>query len=126
MENDKGEPISEPELFAQFRLTEKEFMRYGGTTWEIGTFRVDGTLLARQKARWYGMDRFLEHHGGDDFKDIEGKQRIDFGENDDLYSVFVKAGDCLIWDENRWKVIEPGEESLESSPLLVVKKWMKD
>lgn len=121
MENDKGEPISEPEAFVQFRLPEKEFMRYGGTTWEIGTFRVDGTLLARQRARWYGIDRFLEHHGGEDFKDIEGKQRIDFGENDDLYSVFVKAGDCLIWDTNRWKVVNPGEESLQH-PLLVVKK----
>lgn len=121
MENDKEEQIVEPEIFSQFRLPEKEFMRYGGTTWELGTFRVDGTLLARQKARWYGMDRFLERHGGDDFTNIDGKQRIDFGENDELYSVFVKAGDCLIWDQNRWKVISPGEESL-SHPLLLVKK----
>lgn len=121
MENDKGEQVVEPELFAQFRLPEKEFMRYGGTTWELGTFRVDGTLLARQKARWYGMDRFLERHGGDDFKDLEGKQRIDFGENDELYSVFVKAGDCLIWNQNRWKVTSPGEDSL-NHPLLLVKK----
>lgn len=121
MENDKGDYISEPEAFAQFRLAEKEFMRYGGMTWEIGTFRVDGTLLARQRARWYGMDRFLERHGGEDFKDIEGKQRIDFGENDELYSVFVKTGDCLIWNVNRWKVVMPGEESLHH-PLLVVKK----
>jgi hypothetical protein len=121
MENDKGELISEPQTFAQFRLPEKEFIRYGGTNWEIGTFRVDGTLFARQRARWFGGDRFLEHHGGEEFKDIEGKQRIDFGENDDLYSVFVKVGDCLIWDQNRWKVISPGEESLHH-PLLVVKK----
>ncbi len=121
MENDNGERMTEPQAYAQFRLPEKEFTRYAGATWEIGTFRVDGTLLARQRARWYGIDRFLEHHGGEDFKDIEGKQRIDFGENDDLYSVFVKMGDCLIWNQNRWKVVSPGEESL-NHPLLVVKK----
>ncbi len=121
LENDKGEKIVEPEAFAQFRLTEKEFIRYAGASWEIGTFRVDGTLLARQRARWFGPDRFLERHGGEEYQQIVGKQRIDFGENDDLYSVFVKAGDCLIWDQNRWKGVLPGEESL-GRPLLVVKK----
>lgn len=121
MENDKGELISEPELFAQFRLPEKEFSRFSGTTWEIGTFRVDGTLLARQRTKWHGSDRFLEQHGGDEFKDIAGKQRVDFGEGDGVYSVFIKAGDCLIWDQNRWKAVKPGEESLHH-PLLLVKK----
>jgi len=121
MENDNGELVVEPELFANFRLPGKEFTRYGGVTWEIGGFRVDGTLMARLKAKWFGMDRFLEHHGGGDFKDIEGRQRVDFGENEDLYSVFVKAEDCLIWDQNRWKVVPPGADSL-NHPLLIVKK----
>lgn len=121
MENDKGERVSEPDTFAQFRLPEKEFSRFVGTSWEIGTFRVDGTLLARQRTRWFGGDRFLEKHGGEEFKDISGRQRVDFGENEDLYSVFIKVGDCLIWDQNRWKVVPPGEESLHH-PLLVVKK----
>jgi hypothetical protein len=121
MENEKGEKILEPENYAQFQLPEKEFIRYAGTSWEIGTFRVDGTLLARQRARWYGPDRFLENHGGEEYQQNLGKQRIDFGENDDLYSVFVKTGDCLIWDQNCWKAVTPGEKSL-AHPLLVVKK----
>jgi hypothetical protein len=121
LENDKGEKILEPEVFAQFRLNEKEFIRFAGTSWEIGSFRVDGTLLARQRARWYGVDRFLEDHGGRDHQNNIGKQRIDFGETDALYSVFVKTGDCLIWDNNCWSATAPGEESL-GHPLLVVKK----
>ena len=121
LENDKNEKIIEPEAFARFRLPEKEFIRYAGTNWEIGTFRVDGTLLARQRARWFGVDRFLKDHGGDDHNLNMNKQRVDFGEKDDLYSVFVNSGDCLIWDQNHWKAVTPGEESLES-PLLTVKK----
>ena len=58
MENDIGELITEPETFAQFRLPEKEFSRFAGATWEIGTFRVDGTLSARQRTRWFGAIAF--------------------------------------------------------------------
>lgn len=121
LENDKGEKITEPDNYAQFRLSEKEFSRYAGATWEIGTFRVDGTLLARQKARWYGADCFLENHGGDEYQQNLGKHRIDLGENEEIYSVFVKPGECLIWSEEQWKGVEPGEQSL-GHPLLVVKK----
>jgi hypothetical protein len=122
LENDKGEKIQEPEAFAQFRLPEKEFIRYGaGTTWELGPYRVDGTLLARQHARWFGIDRFLERHGGEEYKFTFNKHRIDFTENEDLYSVFVSVGDCLIWDHNRWKAVTPGKDSF-GYPLLVVKK----
>lgn len=121
IKNDKNEIITEPESHAQFHLQEKEFVRFAGASWELGTYRVDGTLLARQKARWYGPDRFLERHGGEEYKEAVGKQRIDFGENDDIYSVFVGAGDCLIWDQNRWKSALPGEQSLHH-PLLVIRK----
>lgn len=121
--NDKGEKVTEPENYAQFSLPEKEFIRYAGTSWELGSYRVDGTLLARQKARWFGADRFLEHHGGEDYQDMASRQRVDFGENDDIYSVFVKINDTLIWNQkdNRWQVVAPGEDSL-GHPLLVVKK----
>ena len=121
MENDKGVRIVEPENHASFRLPEKEFSGQTGKVWELGTFRVDGTLLARQKTRWFGCDRFLEKHGGEEYSHCIGKQRIDFGESDDLYAVFVQPGDCLIWKDNRWAAVSPGQESF-GYPLLVIKK----
>lgn len=121
LKNDKGELITEPENHAQFKLPEKEFIRYAGTAWELGGFRVDGTLLARQRARWFGPDRFLEKHGGEEYQYVSGKQRIDFGEQDHIYSVFLAPGDCLIWQDNQWKLTQPGESSL-NYPLLVAKK----
>lgn len=121
MEDEKGEKITEPEAHAQFKIPEKELVRMTGETWEIGTWRVDGTILARQRARWFGPDRFLEKHGGKSYEKITNKHRIDFGENDETYFVFVQPGDCLIWDKTQWRTVEPGPDSL-NYPLMVVKK----
>lgn len=120
MKNDQGQIIQEPWSHAQFTLAQKEYVR-AGTPWEIEKMRVDGSLLARQKARWYGVDRFLENHGGKEYSQESNKQRIDFGEGEGIYSVFIGMGDGLIWDNNKWKVVKPGVDSL-GYPLLIIKK----
>ncbi len=119
--DEEGEEVVEPESNRRFALLEKEFIRNNQSPWEMGKWRVDATLLARMRARWYGPDKFLEEHGGDEFKLTVGKQRIDFGEGEDAYSVYVKVGDTLVYLKDKWQFIEPGPESL-SHPLLVVKK----
>jgi len=122
MDGGDGLVISEPASYAEFNLPEKEFVRFGNnSTWELGKWRVDGTLLARQKSRWYGVDKFLERHGGEEYKDLKNKQRIDFGEGDEIYSVYVGLGDCLMWDSNRWQSVKPGEASLNHT-LMCIKK----
>ena len=122
MTTESGQDIREPAAYAEFSLPEKEFVRFGGgAPWEIGKWRVDGTLLARQKARWYGMDKFLEKHGGDEYRESQHKHRIDFGEGESAYSVYVGNGDCLVWDDEAWKSVKPGDATLKH-PLMCVKK----
>ncbi|MEC7839791.1 MAG: hypothetical protein VX777_07110 [Chlamydiota bacterium] len=121
MYDEDGNVVKTPDQNASFKLKEKEFSRFGGKAWEIGKWRVDGTLLARQRARWYGVDKFLERHGGEEYKDIAGKSRIEFNEGDDKYSVFVGEGSALIWNGESWESVIPGEES-RGYPLLFVKK----
>lgn len=118
---DNGEIVNEPAEYAQFTLPEKEMIRIGGTTWDIGKYRVDGTLLARMKTRWYGIDKFLERHGGKEYQNEIGKQRIDIGDNTEIYSIYVGPNDVLVWENDRWKVTSPGEATL-GKPLLIVKK----
>lgn len=120
MEDEDGKKVKEPAHYAQFRLPEKEFIA-PRANWEIDQMRVDGTLLARLKARWYGPDKFLENHGGKEFAFAQGRERIDFGEGEDLYYVFVKAGESLVWKDGRWQQIEPGQKTVDL-PLLSVKK----
>lgn len=121
MLDEKGIPLTEPEHCHVFNLPEKEISRSMSQNWELGKWRVDATLLARQRARWFGADRFLEEHGGEEYKDAIGRQRIDFGEGDEPYSLFVKLHDCMIFENNRWRLVQPGENTLEH-PLLVVKR----
>lgn len=121
MKGENGEIIREPSAYAELHLPEKESVRVGGKPWEMGKWRVDGSLLARQKASWKGQDRFFERHGGEEFRALQAKHRIDFTDEEETYSVYVGVNDSLIWDNNRWKLVQPGEESLRS-PLLLVKK----
>jgi hypothetical protein len=118
--NLEGHPALEPQIL---RLNLKELARlpFGGQGWEIGKLRADGTLLARQQAKWVGPDCFLERHGGDEFAHLMGKHRIDFGEGEEIYSVFVGLSDCLGFYDNRWHPTMPGEET-KNLPLLQVKR----
>lgn len=120
MINESGKIIQTPQSNASFSLKEKDQTRLG-KPWDIGKWRVDATLLSRQKARWFGQDIFLETHGGEEYAFAIGKERIDFTEEENPYSVFVKEGDAMIWCDNRWKEAVPGE-STTRFPLLVVKK----
>jgi hypothetical protein len=122
MQDMDGQIVSGSDPHGHFSLQGKESHRtHSQNSWEIGSWKVDGTLLSRQKTKWVGQDRFLENHGGDEFLDFTGKNRLDFGDGEELYSVFVKLGDCLVWDENKWSECGPSQKTLDK-PLLVVKK----
>lgn len=121
IKNETGQIIDTPAAHALFRLKERESIRLRGSPWELGPWKVDATLLARQQARWYGPDLFLQRHGGDTYTELAKKQRIDFGADNEIYSVFVAEGDCLIWKEGRWHEAKAGPET-RSLPLLVANK----
>jgi hypothetical protein len=116
-----GEAVKGADSLSSFYLPEKEFARTALNGWELGKWRVDATLLARQKAKWVGLDKFLEEHGGSEYLDTLGRQRVDFGEGEEVYSLFLKQGDTMIWSNDQWKVVAPGDSSYDQ-PLLVVKK----
>ncbi len=120
MVNEKGETIHTPKQNAQFRLKEKDQTRVS-KGWELGKWRVDATLLSRQKARWYGQDKFFERHGGEEYGSAIGKERIDFIEGENPYSVFLDDKSVLIWKDRRWQEATPSQDTIKY-PLLAVKK----
>lgn len=121
LSNENGDMIHGNTPVSLFKLTQKEFPHVGQDPWEIGKWRVDGTLLARQRARWYGSDCFLERHGGHEFHSLAGKQRIDFTDDEDTYTVYVGLNDVLLWNQNHWEAADE-ENNTQKVPVMVVKK----
>lgn len=122
MKNEQGMIVQEPAVNARFTLQAKEANRFASSsTWELGKWRVDGTLLARQHTRWFGTDCFIQKHGGEEFEDLAKKERLDFGEDTECYSIYVGLDSLLAWENNRWQIVEPGENSV-GRPLMQVKK----
>lgn len=121
MLDEKGALVLAPADLRTFQLQAQEFPKTQPQAWQIGGFRVDATLLVRQRARWVGPDLFLTLHGGEEFAHAIGKERIDFCDGPNAYSCFVGVGDFLIWKDEKWRMTNPGVDS-QHFPLLVVKK----
>lgn len=119
--DEKGALVSSPKELRSFHIQAQEFPKTQVFGWDLGKYRVDTTLLVRQKARWMGPDLFLEIHGGDEFAHAIGKEKIDFLDGDSAYSCFIGPGDFLVWKKDRWEVPRKNENT-QSLPLLVVKK----
>ncbi len=120
MRSQGGEVIAIPSEHAHFTVKERA-AGFGERSFMLGSHRVDSGLLARLRARWFGQDLFLTDHGGEEYPEAKGRERIDFGEGEECYSCFVAAGDSLVWKGNKWHNLKDGESS-DSYPLLYVSK----
>ena len=89
--------------------------------WKLDGYRVDGGLLARQRARWYGEDLFLQLHGGEEFHSITPKQKIEFQLDGRAYSIYASEDDCFIWKESQWHAVSSRKAS-QGLPLLKMTK----
>ncbi len=118
LHDETGKIVVHPQEHQRLTLAKAESA--ARAPFEIGGVRVDGMLFFRQKARLAGRDQFLARHGGEEFADNVGRERIDFLIEDGGYSCFMKPGDLLIWKEGRWQRSEEGQSS--ASPLLHVLK----
>lgn len=123
MSDENGNLLKDPASLAKFTLPPTPGSRRAvrPANWEIGKYRVDATLLARQRARWYGRDLFIERHGGEEFASIAKKERLDFGEENAPYSVYIGLNDTLIWKEDRWVAAEPSSQT-RAYPIMQLKK----
>jgi hypothetical protein len=63
-----------------------------------------------KKGKMWAPDLFLHQWGGDEYRDLSSKQKVEI----DGKVYFLSVGDLLWWDENEWKV---GKAALEDSPL---------
>lgn len=73
-----------------------------------------------KEAKHWGKDRLLETRGGEDYRHLKEREKLQFADEAGSYVCFVKAGDFLIWNEGRWKVAALPENS-STLPIARVK-----
>jgi hypothetical protein len=88
--------------------------------WLVGSSPVDNSLLDRQGAVWWGQDEVVLAFGGDEMEHEASRQRVQFGGEEGAYVLWVGEGDCFAYDDDRWKSMELGSQTI-GKPLLQVK-----
>lgn len=116
VKNDEGVISQEPKSASQLTIPEKPIAAQM-SNWNVGKWRADSALLIRQGAKWYGRDLFLEKHGGDEYAAVSSKHRIQFGEGDERYSLYMDPGDFVVYQGDKWVVPAQGAETAKM-PLL--------
>lgn len=82
------------QLLGEFRLIEEKLLE------------TDNPLFSQKMSknimRLVGADLFLQKHGGESYATERDKERFDFGSVDAPKAFFLKAGDCLVFEEGVW------------------------
>ncbi len=71
-----------------------------------------------KQAKCWGFDTLMQHYGGEEYKSLQGKQKIEFPSLGGV--CFVGAGDYLVWDRDRWQMV-PFEKIPRDLPIAHVK-----
>lgn len=71
------------------------------------------------EAKWWGPDLLIQNYGGAEYRQWRDKQKIEFF-HPIPYALFVTAGDFLLFENDRWKVV-PQSEVKSNRPLAVVR-----
>ncbi len=121
MVDEQSAPIASPTNLKTFSLSVQNFPKSQLVGWRLGSYRVDSTLLIRQKTEWIGPDCFLERHGGEEYAYTLGREKIDFRDGENPYFCFVREGDFLVWREGRWETANKEQQTI-NLPLMVIKK----
>ncbi len=78
-------------------------------------------VKAVKEIKHWGKDRLLEAYGGDEYRMLREKEKIQVGSDEGSSSVyFVSSGDFLIWDDGKWK-LTTAQEISPTKPVVQIK-----
>ncbi|NDD58861.1 MAG: hypothetical protein EBZ47_06380, partial [Chlamydiae bacterium] len=77
-------------------------------------------LLSLRQLKWWGNDCLIRQYGGNDYQDMERKQKLEIFTEGSPEVYYVEQGDFLQWQNGQWhKVVL--EESHPELPLAKIK-----
>lgn len=124
IQEESGTTIATPSEYHQFYLNAMPTAAQGSISarkWDVGGLNAEPLLLEKQGARWYGKDSMVEALGGEEYLAEASRERVQFGSEEGAYVLFVKEGDCFVFNEERWVPAVLGDET-KKKILLRAKK----
>ena len=73
-----------------------------------------------KEGKCWGRDLLIQTYGGEQYRLIKNKQKIEFSKENGSYVCFVETGDYLTWKEGKWQISALSEAS-EDTPLAHIK-----
>ena len=115
LETDEGQKITTPTEFHRISLSISPLpvsVIQSAKHWEIGPFRAEVSLLEKQGAIWYGKDEVIASFGGEEMALEAERERVQLGSGEDTYVLWVREGDCFVFDGQRWQSAQAGPETI--------------
>lgn len=88
----------------------KEEVVLGATMFLASSLDEETYVQVLKKGKMWAPDLFLHQWGGDEYRDLSAKQKVEI----DNKVYFLSVGDLLWWDQDEWKV---GKAVLQDAPL---------
>ena len=73
----------------------------------------------RDTKHW-GKDRLIEAYGGEEYRILREKEKIQLGQDDSEMVFFVSSGDFLVWDDGKWRQTTSADIS-PTMPVVQIK-----
>jgi hypothetical protein len=82
----------------------------------------DTEVETLQDAKWWGQDLFFREYGGEIYRPMSQKQKVEVISGKKPYVLYVEADDFLSFQQGKWKVVGDIEEASRDAPLAHVRK----
>lgn len=76
-------------------------------------------MQSLKQAKCWGKDILLQEYGGEEYRRMRDKQKVQLESGGGSYVSYVAQGDYLTWQEEKWKVV-PFEEVKPDAPVAYV------
>ncbi len=76
-------------------------------------------MQSLKQAKCWGKDLLLQEYGGEEFRRMRDKQKVQLESAGSSYVSYVAQGDYLTWQEEKWKVVSL-EEVKPDAPMAYV------
>jgi hypothetical protein len=90
------------------------------TTANGGQAKMTAGVEQLKHAKWWGMDQFFQNYGGEKYRPLGNKQKIELFDRSASHFIYLGVGDYLSFVDGKWTPLAALEEARSDLPLAKV------